>query len=114
MTHQENQAVETFQKIEKGLGVKVVSPFLLKVGSNQHECLAFFPQFGGDKGTLVKGTMPPEFKTDKQFVSDAESENYRWSFVNVDDYLTYDEELIKECLMDWGFSGLEGDRPTWL
>lgn len=114
MTDDEKMVVKIFEVAGNKLGIKVNAPFVLKVGDNIHECIAYLPEFGGKKGTLLKGTMPPDFDVDKQFITDAESQDYRWSFINVKEYSKYDESLIKECLVDWSFTGVAVDKPIWM
>jgi hypothetical protein len=64
---------------------------------------------------MVVGTgTPPNFDTDRVLVECAKASGMFCAFLNPDRYSTFDAEVFKEALQDWGYFGSAGARPNWL
>ena len=97
------------------LAVEVVPRFVLKSQNRSHCCVALLPDFGGKRGQLVRVLDDSDSKAEESlFAADAEREGYTWSLINGATYSVFDEDVFREALADWGFSGPESRRPTWL
>jgi hypothetical protein len=96
------------------LGITVVSPYTLSVGSRSKLCVAFLPDFGSCNGMVLGMIMPPSFPTDPELVGLAEVAGLFCSFLNWEVYSDYDQMTYKELLIDAGFFGSEVTRPKWL
>ena len=110
----ETNASAAWGEAGRALGIEVEAPFTLRHGSRDHVCLAYLPHFGGGAGILVAGTRSPNFTTDKVFSGDAESDGYSWTFLNLCEYQKFDGRLFIETLTDWGCTGPDDKRPSWL
>jgi len=102
MTPKERVVSNVWKKAGELLGINVQAPYVLNVCDRSYVCLAFLPQFGGSNGIILRGTEGPSFEVDEQFIADAKSQGFNWSYLNLDEYSVYDEEHIKEALDDWG------------
>jgi hypothetical protein len=98
----------------KALGIQVKVPFEFRVGDRVHKCLAFLPHFSGSGGLVIMGTRPPDFRADEAFKADAERCGYVWSFLNIDEYQKFDGNLFRDTLREWGYTGPDAERPSWL
>jgi hypothetical protein len=96
------------------LGIQVKAPFEFRVGDRTHICLAFLPHFSGPGGLVIMGTRPPDFRADEVFKADAEGCGYAWSFLNIDEYQKFDDNLFRDTLEEWGYTGPDAERPGWL
>lgn len=103
-----------WQTAARELGVAATVPFVLQVEGRAHACVAWVPDFGGPRGTVVMPATAPDFAVDPTFVADAERAGYRWSALSVAAYHTFDRELFVATLADWGFTGPSDVRPAWL
>ena len=89
------------------LGFDVIVPFALNADGRDYENLVLVPHFGG--GILVAG-----LSTDRGLRLDAKDAGYQCSFVNAERYGRYDRDFFVDTLSEWGFTGPEHKRPTWL
>ena len=112
--HDEGNVSAAWLEAGRTLGVQVKAPFEFRVGDRTHICLALLPHFSGPGGLVVMGTRPPDFRTDKAFAADAEACGYAWSFLNMDEYQKFDDNLFIDALREWGYTGPEERRPDWL
>jgi len=77
-------------------------------------CSAYLPDFGGPAGMVFGLLEGPDHEVDKRLSSAADAQGLYHSFINAEVYESYDEEVFKEALTDWGFFGDEERRPVWL
>ena len=64
---------------------------------------------------MVVGTAtPPNFDTDPELVECAKASKMFCSFLNPERYSTFDAEVFKEALRDWGYFGAPDSRPNWV
>lgn len=96
------------------LGIRITAPFTLRVGAQSVDCIAFLPDFGRDRGTVIGGVAGPAFQTDAVLWQCAKAAGVYCSFVNMTLYSEYSEARFKEALEDWGYYGPESLRPEWL
>lgn len=94
-------ARKNWLKASLSLSFKLVTPYFVEINGNKLEVFAFLPAYGSQKGTLICLTSPPHFKTDKKIVNWAKENNINYSFINIEDFQSYNENYIKEILEDW-------------
>jgi hypothetical protein len=110
-----NHAAQVWQKACDKLGVKIITPFLLKAEDETINCLEFLPDFGGNQGMVIGAMDLPEVATDDRYFRLARKKNLFCSIINVNAYAKneVDETVFKEALNDWGFFGNRDDCPAW-
>jgi len=108
------QATKAWRRAAEELGIEVIAPFTFVVGERAHTCAAWVGRFGGARGTLVLLVEPPSFALDRELITDAEREGYKWSAVNSALYSEFDRALFIEALRDWTYVGAAASRPNWL
>lgn len=108
-----DQASRSWIEASKRLGIEVTAPYVVKVGGDSVQCLAFLPHFGKQNGMFVAPMLPPKFETDSRLVEFAKSKELFYSFVNPLGWTTFDENGFKEVLEDWGYFGPVNKCPTW-
>jgi hypothetical protein len=106
--------VDAWKEASRQLGIRVVAPFTVSAGDVTAACVAFLPDFGGRNGMVIGAAEPPEFETEPALVQCARASGMFYSFLNLERYSTFDAELFKEALMDWGYFGSAESRPDWL
>ena len=109
------RAVQTWQIACGKLGVKIVSPYLIKSDGEAINCLGFLPDFGGIKGMVIGAMDLPKVRTDKRLFRLAQKDGLYCSFVNASAfaYKTSAEVVFKDALNDWGYYGAVGNCPLW-
>jgi len=96
------------------LGLKIVAPFYFLSDGKEIKCAAFLPDFGSAKGMIVGVTSGPSYDLDGDIVYFAKKNGLYLSFLSADFCLEAGIEDFKMAFQDWGFLGLERDRPIWL
>jgi hypothetical protein len=107
-------AVDAWKDASRHLGIRVVAPFALSAGHVTAACIAFLPDFGGQNGMVVGALEPSELEPDPALVECARTLGMFYSFLNLEKYSTFDPEVFKDALADWGYFGAAESRPTWL
>lgn len=107
------RAAQVWREAGDKLGFKVIAPFRLESGGQSASCIAFLANFGGSHGVVVAPMMPPVFDTDPIIENLAKKRGYFCSFMSAVGW-EYDEEAIKDALIDWGGFGPDNERPSWL
>lgn len=92
------------------LGIELEAPFILRANGREHLCIAWLPHFFSAKRGVVVASLETDPVT---FASDAESEGYAYSLVNVQTYGQFDRDLFINTLKDWGYYGSEEKKPSW-
>ncbi len=72
------------------------------------------PYFGSPKGVMIGFICDPPYIGNRQLASKAILMGMYFSFINLDVYAHYNEDIFKECLTDWGFFGSKTECPPWL
>jgi hypothetical protein len=114
MNSDDDSAIKAWLQAGRELGIDVVAPFTFVMDGRPHKCLAWVGKFGRERGLLLAGTSPPDFAIDLDLRNDAARAGYHWSAINVRVYAAFDRERFIEALIDWGFKGTVGERPSWL
>jgi hypothetical protein len=107
-------AIGAWRRASNALGIAVIAPFEIAEPGRTVSCVAFLPQFGSPKGTVVDYTAPPEFDTNKLLASWARQRGIFYTFLNVEKYGNFDRIAFQEALADWGFFGSAEAAPLWL
>jgi hypothetical protein len=108
------QAVTAWVTASKDLGFRITAPYTFKCGKESVQCLAFLPHFGGPNGMIIGTSAPPRFETDKRLIEYAQAKKMFCSFINLDAYRTYKENVFKEALADWGYFGPLKENPLFV
>jgi hypothetical protein len=108
------QVVAAWEEASQRLGIKITSPFILRIGKKSVGCIAFLPQFGGSNGMVIGATLPPNFDIDPTLIKCAQASGLFCSFINPEAYATFNEDRFKETLSDWQYFGPGNERPAWL
>jgi len=87
-------------KASKNLKFEIVSPYIFD--KDFEEAFAFFPCHGSPNGIIVDLIYPPDYNTNKNIINWATRNKLRYSFINLVNFLEYNEDRIKDCLIDWG------------
>lgn len=66
------------------------------------DLLLVIPPYGQFTGIVVGLTQAPQFETNSAIINWASRKDVAYSFINVADCLSYDPEIIRETLEDWG------------
>jgi len=109
----ERKVTAAWQIAGSALGISVVAPFVFQHRGVSYPCLAYLPCFGGGKGMLIRGFFRFGDEGSPSLPRAAAAAGYYVSSVNLEVYTEFDEKVFKEALLDWGYSGPEGDRPAW-
>ena len=95
------------------LGIRVIAPF--PMAGKWHDTVAILiPDFGGNLGTLIRSTEPPDYHTDAAFMADLSSQGFYVSFLNIDVYRTFHRGIYIQTLVDWGYTGPPETVPMWV
>lgn len=100
-TTQIKQLRTNWLKAAEEMNFRIVSPCEIKIEGALTKTFAFLPDFGSPKGMIICLTCPPQFQTDKSIIEWANEKGYFYSFINIENYLIYDEQVYKESLTDW-------------
>ncbi len=102
----ENQKREAVEKnwivASQNLQFEMIIPYKFNFKSKEKKAFAFLPNYGSENGMIVNLITPPQFQTDSEIIEWAKENNYFYSFLNIESYLEYDEDVITETLEDWG------------
>lgn len=110
----EKSVISAWLKASAELQVRVEAPFNLECDGTTFFCSAYVPDFGGQKGTILMVTLPPDFETNKELIKHAEKTGYTWSYLNGLEYANFDKEIFIEALSDWGYKGPLETKPSWV
>jgi hypothetical protein len=113
---------DTCNAAAKDLGVDVAAPYtLVDVAGNVHTFIAYFPEFGNEKGTLI--CRADEWTSLNRIASDHgyycsglhpdSYSRYYCSGLHPDSYSRYDRGLWIETFDEWGWQGPRENRPVW-
>lgn len=95
------------------IGIRVVSPFILRHNRVEFIFTAWITDFGGPKGMLVVANFYPPGPAASRVLRDAaHSLGCGVSFINIPRDESSDW-LIDAC-EDWGYCGSPNMRPKWL
>jgi hypothetical protein len=106
--------VKAWQDAADRLGIAVVAPFTISGPKHSIVCIAFLPDFGSKNGMVIGHADSPAFEMDPLLAECARSLEMYYSFVNLDQYSTFNAGVFKEALADWGYFGAAERRPAWL
>jgi hypothetical protein len=98
--------VAEWKRIGAAFDIIVEAPFELVVDGRSHPCVAYLPEFGTERGMLVRSGRP-----DVQFMDDAQTLGFGYAHVDLTTW-PRGEQYIIEMLSDWGFNG--ANKPAWL
>jgi len=100
--------IATFGLASEQLGIRVISPYEVKLSNECLHFLAFIPNFGGPRGMLVAAT------TNSRLVEYAREQKLFLSGINPLAWVKFEKDVIINVLRDWGYFGPESLRPAWL
>jgi hypothetical protein len=109
-----NKAVDVWRKVSKELNIEINAPYKLDGKDGSFDCVAMLPEFGSQNGIVLLLTFPPDFVTDSNVASTAEKCGLSYSYLNSEDYMEYNKDVILEALSDWGFFGELSKKPDCL
>ena len=92
---------ENWQTASLNLNFKLITPHSILYNKEVKEVFAFLPDYGSINGMVVEIIFSPEYKFDKSVIELCKKNNFFYSFINVEDFLEYDEIYFKEVLDDW-------------
>lgn len=104
-----NEVIKAWRKATVDLGLKIQSPFNLKVNSGKIiEYGLLLEDFGSKLGTIIYTTFEKD---------DDEDEPWKYglfsSALNPESYSKYDRQHFIDTLNDWGFYGDKIKTPDW-
>jgi len=91
------------------LGIDVEAPYVIDTAAGSATFLAFLPDFGGPNGMVLasadveEGDLPTHVANDAGLFRVEVTERYA----------TYDEDLFRDSLNDWGWYGPRNGAPDW-
>uniref|UniRef100_UPI00404A1541 hypothetical protein n=1 Tax=Flavobacterium sp. TaxID=239 RepID=UPI00404A1541 len=80
---------------------KIISPYAISQDDGIKEVFAFLPEYGSSNGMIVELIFPPEYHIDKALINWSKQNEKFYSFINIENFLEYDEIYFKEALEDW-------------
>ena len=89
------------------LGVEVVAPYRIELDGTLVTAIAYLPDFGSEKGTLVL-----EIEENK-FANLAGSHGYFCSQLNPESYNHFNRRLYQKTLDDWQWFSKSKSPPSW-
>ena len=104
----DNDVLNAWRLAAKDLGLKIHSPFTLKIDTGEElEYGMLIENFGGDQGVLVL--------TQFEKIDDDEPEMYGYfsSALSPESYDKYDRGKFIETLTEWGYYGAVENKPDW-
>ena len=106
--------VKAWVKASEELGFRITAPYSFVCDSGVFECVAYLPDFGSISGIVVDQILPSEYWRTPGLREAVRAQGISYSAINVEVYGSYDAEVFKEALRDWGFFGPESERPEWI
>jgi hypothetical protein len=95
----DNQISSAWTQAAADLGIRIIAPFTLVVGSEALNFEAFVPDFGSADGAIVMSEVSAR-KLD------------RWHSILYPSYQRYERAHFMDVLNDWGWFGA-GKPPDW-
>ena len=92
-----------------GLGIDVEAPYVRESSAGTTTFVAFLPDFGGPSGLVLgvrggdDGDLPSHVAEDEGLVYAEVGEAFA----------TYDDELFRDALNEWGWHGPKDGAPDW-
>lgn len=104
--------LQFWQKAASDLGLQITTPFSLVLSSGHRlQAILLICQFGGTKGMLVFAS----YDGIASHVNEIVDAGYGFSILDEPgEHEEYNREEYIELLSDWGWSGDDESRPTWL
>ena len=93
------------------LGIDVIAPASVDLGSETICAIAMLPEFGAPQGMLIFGHFSPSQRRAADEVAIRE-DGYGFSYLSAS-YETYDRSLFIATLDDWGWSVKARPSPDW-
>ena len=93
------------------LGIDVIAPASVNLGSEMIRAIALLPQFGAPKGMVIFGHFSASQRRAADEVAIREG-GYGFSYLSAN-YETYDRSLFTATLDDWGWSDNARASPDW-
>ena len=91
------------------LGIDVETPYVRESSAGTATFVAFLPDFGGPTGLVLgvrggdDGDLPARVAEDEELV-----------YAEVgDSFADFDEDLFRDALNEWGWSGPKDGAPDW-
>lgn len=106
-TENDKQLINAWEKACVELQIEIISPFELNTESGKVKYPLLVKDFGGKKGTILANHL---YFIDYPM---PKHKDYFISAVNADMYSQFDRQQFIETLIDWGYFGLEENKPTW-
>ena len=94
-------ARENWLRASEEMNFKFVSPYPFAYNNMVKKIFAFLPEYGSPNGMIIDFIMEPDYDIDKDISNIAKLKNCFCSFVNIENFLKYDEEAFKDALDDW-------------
>ena len=91
------------------LGIDVEAPYVRESSAGTARFVAFLPDFGGPNGMVLGGLGDPDGDLPAQVAGE---EELRYAEVGRA-FATYDAEVFRDALDEWGWQGPEGTEPEW-
>jgi len=107
-----NRLIKIWQIAAKDLDLEIITPFILMLSSGvEIETEFLLKNFGASKGIIVIN----EYDKISSYVDDIVNEGYGFSVLDEPfDNEQYSRDDYVEILSDWGWSGDENNKPSWL
>jgi hypothetical protein len=80
---------------------KIISPYTIFQDDEIKEVFAFLPEYGSSNGMIVELIFPPEYHIDKALIEWSKQTKTIYSFINIENFLVYNEIYFREVLEDW-------------
>lgn len=97
-----NRIRNNFQKASKKYKFDIISPYTIECDGVDKIIFAMIPFNKDINGILISLLFPPDYSSDEEVISFANKNNFKYSFINIELYQFYNDELFCETLIDWG------------
>lgn len=94
-------ATDNWMRAANSLGFRLIIPYKYSIHNKKKEAFTYLPDYGSRNGTIVGLICAPDFEVDKDLIEWAKVKECHYSFINIDDYMQYDDQVFKETLDDW-------------
>ena len=108
----EAAVVRSWREAADDLGIEVIAPASVTLGSKSFDALALLPEFGALNGMVLfgrfsatEGLVDPDGRLFREY-------HYGFSYLAAS-YETYRRDLFIDTLNDWGWTSNARPAPDW-
>jgi len=95
------KVTQNWIRASREIGFEIICPFPFEFNGEKNLTLAFLPAYGSKNGMVLGLLYPPGYSSNPIVLQWAEKNDCFCSFLNIEEYADYDEDLYLNTLKDW-------------